>query len=288
MTSPLLEMMRLGRLSEGRHVDALALAVEEHLAVHEGEQGPIAAGADVLARDKLRTALTHDDAAGADDMAAIFFHAKTLADAIASVAATALSFFMCHKFLSVDGFDLHHGQLLAVTGGLMIALAAAHLERDDLVTTLMLDHIGHNICTTDERRAHRYLAVVVDQQDTVKRDRLASLDLEAFNLQLITRSNAVLLPTSFDDSVHKSCSPLGPDITPQTPPPVNGGFHLITRLNPVQCLYGPRLCEPQRVVLPTDADNRCKSVFPATPADETSGEHPSTDSRSHVCKSLWC
>jgi len=197
MTSPLIEMMRLGGLSEGRHVDALALAVEEHLAVHEGEQGPIAAGADVLARDELRTALTHEDAAGGDDMAAVFFHAETFADAVTSVAATALSFFMFHKILSVDGFDLHHGQFLTVTRGLVIALAAAHLERDDLLAALVLDDVGHDRGTGDHGRTHGDLAVVVDQQDTIKRDRLASLDLKAFNFQLITRDDAVLLPTSF-------------------------------------------------------------------------------------------
>ena len=145
MTSPLIEMDYLGGLGEGRDIDALALAVEEHLAVHEGEQGPIAAGADVLARDELRAALADENTAGADDMAAKFFHAETFADAVTSVAATALSFFMCHKILCVDGFDLHHGQLLAVTGSLVIALTAAHLEGDDLLAALVLNDTKLNL-----------------------------------------------------------------------------------------------------------------------------------------------
>ena len=47
---------------------AAAVLVELHLAVHEGEQRPIAAGADVLARDKFGAALADEDAAGGDEL----------------------------------------------------------------------------------------------------------------------------------------------------------------------------------------------------------------------------
>jgi hypothetical protein len=79
------------------HIHAAAAFVEFDFAIHEREQSPIAAGADILARDKFAAALTHDDAARADNLAAKFFYAETLADAVASVAYTSLTFLMCHK-----------------------------------------------------------------------------------------------------------------------------------------------------------------------------------------------
>ena len=55
---------------------------------------------DVLACDKLGTALADEDAAGGDKLTAKFFDAEALADAIASVAYAALTFLMCHNLFS--------------------------------------------------------------------------------------------------------------------------------------------------------------------------------------------
>src|SRR5581483_3453850 len=82
----------------GHHVHAAAFLVEHDLAVREGEQCPVATGADIFARDKFAAALANDDAAGGDERAAKFFYAKPFADAVASVLDAALTFFMCHKF----------------------------------------------------------------------------------------------------------------------------------------------------------------------------------------------
>jgi hypothetical protein len=81
----------------GNHVDAAASLVEEDLPIGEREEGPIAASADVLARDEFRTALTDDDAAGGDELAAKFLDAKPFADAVAAVANAALTFLVSHK-----------------------------------------------------------------------------------------------------------------------------------------------------------------------------------------------
>ena len=81
----------------GLHIDAPALLVEQDPPVDQREQCPIASGADVLARDEFRATLPDQNAPGRDMLAAKFFHAEPLADAIASVANAALSFFMCHK-----------------------------------------------------------------------------------------------------------------------------------------------------------------------------------------------
>ena len=87
----------LGRLRRcGHDVHAAAVPVEPDFAVRQREQGPIAARADILARDELRAALPNDDAASGDGLAAKRFYAEPFTDAVASVPDAALTFFMCH------------------------------------------------------------------------------------------------------------------------------------------------------------------------------------------------
>ena len=178
-------------------IHAAAVLVELHLAVHERKERPIAARADILARDKFAAALADDDAARRDDRAAKFFYAQPFADAVATVSYAALTFLMCHKILSVDCRDLHHGQFLTMADGLVITLAAFHLEREFLLAALVLDDIRHDGRAADGGRADRKLALVVDKQDAVKRDRLACLDFKAFDFKLVARDDAILFATSF-------------------------------------------------------------------------------------------
>src|SRR6266700_7094009 len=84
------------------HVDAPTAFVEPDLTVHESEQRPIASGAHVLAGEELGAALADQDAAGGHELAAESFHPKPLADAVAAIADTALTFLMCHKMLRSD------------------------------------------------------------------------------------------------------------------------------------------------------------------------------------------
>jgi len=86
----------LGR-SFGDDIDAVAAFIEGDLAIGEGEQRPIATGADVLTGDELRAALADEDAAGGDELAAKSFYSEAFADAIAPVPDAALTFFMCHN-----------------------------------------------------------------------------------------------------------------------------------------------------------------------------------------------
>src|SRR5271169_6828660 len=110
------------------HVHAAAVLVELHLAVGEREQRPVAAGADVFARDKFAAALADDDAARADDRAAKFFYAQPLADAVAAVLDATLTFFMCHKpeKLTFDLLDFDDRQFLTMPDGFVITLTAFH------------------------------------------------------------------------------------------------------------------------------------------------------------------
>jgi len=78
------------------NIHPAAFAIETDGAVHEGEDGVVAAEADVLARHKLRAALTDDDVAGDDRLAAVNFNAEALADAVAPVLDGSLTFFMSH------------------------------------------------------------------------------------------------------------------------------------------------------------------------------------------------
>src|SRR5689334_9641605 len=87
---------RRGRFTQ--YIDPVTTLVKNHFAVHEREQRPIPSRADILAGDKLRAALADQDAAGGDELTAKSFNSKPLADAVAPIADTALTFFVCHKF----------------------------------------------------------------------------------------------------------------------------------------------------------------------------------------------
>src|ERR1700678_4477145 len=82
----------------GRGIDVYtaAAAVEFHVAIDEGENGVVAAEADVAAGEEFGAALADDDIAGNDGLAAEFLYAEPLADAIAAVLDAALTFFMSH------------------------------------------------------------------------------------------------------------------------------------------------------------------------------------------------
>src|SRR3954451_1294630 len=80
-------------------MDVLAakLAVAERdQTVGQCKQGMILAKADVGSRVPFRSALAHDDVAGAHGLAAELLHAEALALAVAAVAGRAACFLMCH------------------------------------------------------------------------------------------------------------------------------------------------------------------------------------------------
>jgi hypothetical protein len=81
----------------GNDVDAATFTVKPHLAILQREQGPITTGAHIVARDELGAALADEDAAGGDQFTAKSFHTQPFADAVASVAAAALTFLVCHN-----------------------------------------------------------------------------------------------------------------------------------------------------------------------------------------------
>ena len=83
------------------HLDLAARALaERHDAVDGGEQGVVAADADILAGVHLGAALADEDVAGEDLLAAEPLHAEPLAVGIAAVARGAACFLVCHDVLS--------------------------------------------------------------------------------------------------------------------------------------------------------------------------------------------
>src|SRR3954471_7153995 len=80
----------------GNDVYATAFAVEVDLAVDQCEQRVIFALTDAFSGVELGAQLTDDDVAGDDFFAAETLHAAALTVGIATVAAGALTFFMCH------------------------------------------------------------------------------------------------------------------------------------------------------------------------------------------------
>jgi hypothetical protein len=81
------------------NVHTATVAVELHVAVHKSPDRVVTAEADIAAGLEFGSTLAENDIPGDDGLAAKFFNAKTLADAVASVFDTALSFFMSHKKL---------------------------------------------------------------------------------------------------------------------------------------------------------------------------------------------
>ena len=69
----------LSRSIGSHHVHAGAILVKQHAAVAECEQRVVAAHADIDACRPAGSALTNDDVAGDDCLAAEFFHAETFA-----------------------------------------------------------------------------------------------------------------------------------------------------------------------------------------------------------------
>jgi hypothetical protein len=70
--------------------------VEAHISIHQRKNGVIAAESHVSSGQKFRPALADNDVASHDQLAAKFFYAQPLADAVTPVFDAALSFFMSH------------------------------------------------------------------------------------------------------------------------------------------------------------------------------------------------
>jgi len=88
------------------HVDAAAAAIEFYVAVDQGVEGVVVALAHVAAGMETGAQLPNKNIARPDVLAAKALYAATLGIRIATVAAGALTFFMCHgNHLKGSGFS---------------------------------------------------------------------------------------------------------------------------------------------------------------------------------------
>jgi hypothetical protein len=83
-------------LSDRDDADASATLLEVDRAGDQSEQTIVLGALDVTAGVELRSALTEDDAAGRDQLAAVGFDTEALRLGIATVASRALTLLMCH------------------------------------------------------------------------------------------------------------------------------------------------------------------------------------------------
>ena len=84
-----------------------------------------------------------------------------------------------------------------MTDGFVIALAAFHLESEFFLAALVRHHVGHHAGPANRGRAHRQLAVVIDQQHAVKRERFAGLDGQTLDFQRVARGDPILFASCF-------------------------------------------------------------------------------------------
>src|SRR3954447_10968688 len=85
----------------------------------------------------------------------------------------------------------------------MITFASFHLERDELRTSLMFDHIGSYRRILNQRSAYRDFSITAHQQHALQRGFASRLGFKAVHHQSVSRAYAVLLASRFNNCVHK-------------------------------------------------------------------------------------
>ncbi len=202
---------------------APSAAIELHHAALEGEEGEVAPASDIAAGEKFLPALADEDVAGDDRLAAEFFHAEALADAVASVLDASLSFFMGHggRCLEFDVRDFDAGEFLAVADRAVVAFAAAELEGDDFRGLALLDDLGGDLRALDQRSADLHAGVVGREEDLVECGGLAGLDVEQLDVNDVAGLDAELPAACLDDCVCHMV-PLGKKLVGENRTPFSG------------------------------------------------------------------
>src|SRR5580765_1786772 len=197
---------RSERLDEHRLAVERALDGIAHFAVDQREQRVVLAGADIAAGMELGAALTHEDRAGRDLLAAEHLHAEHLRLGVAAVPCGAAALFLCHGCCSlrVHRTDLNLGVVLTMTLPLLIVLATAHLEDAHLVMPAMRHNGGHHACARYQGSPDGQIGAGTNGQHLVDRDLLANIRSNLFYFDLFAGNNLVLLATGFYDRVHIS------------------------------------------------------------------------------------
>jgi len=164
--------------------------------VNESPDRVIASEANIATRSELSATLAKDDVTGDDGLAAKFFHTETLADAVASVFDTALSFFMGHEILlGGDGFDFETGKLAAMTDGAVVALTSAEFESDHFVILKLIDDFGADFGAGDEGLADLKIRSIGYEKNFGKIDIRADFRVEFFDVDFVAGLDSILFAT---------------------------------------------------------------------------------------------
>jgi len=101
--------------------------------------------------------------------------------------------------LTLDCGDTDAGKGLSVSLLPAILLPALHLEHGDLSTSSLLGYFGFDGSSLDERSTYPSTIVIADKQDLIKRNFLAGLDRELFDIQKLSNGGSVLLTAGLYD-----------------------------------------------------------------------------------------
>jgi hypothetical protein len=186
-------------------VHTATIAIKFHISVHERPDCVIATEADIATGLEFGSALAENDVSGNDGFTAEFFNAETLADAVASVFNTTLSFFMGHEILFCgDCFDFKAGQLATVADCAVIAFTAAEFESDNFVILELIDDFGANLGACYERFADFDIAALADKKHVREIDVRADFGFEFFDVDFVSGLDSILFATCLNHCVcHK-------------------------------------------------------------------------------------
>src|SRR5262249_52422649 len=155
----------------------------------------IAAKADVHARMEFGAALTDEDLAAADALAAKALHAEPLTRRIAPVARRAACFFMRHSRLllaGADSGDLHRALGLAMAALAAIGRAAGLLKDLHLLALGCFNELARH-GDAREVLAELQRAAVARHQHVLERDGGAGFAVELLHDDLVVLGHPILL-----------------------------------------------------------------------------------------------
>src|SRR6185436_10213680 len=187
--------------------DAPAILAEPlvlHDSVDGGEDGEVAAEADVLARMDLGADLAHENVAGPARFAAEHLHAAALTRAVAAVAAATLTFFVGHGLRSrpaLEAGHAHNGEVLAVAVLPAVVLPAPLLEDQDLLGLLVTHDLTHDAHSGDQRLADLDPTLGGCEEDLFEGEGRAGLSCELLEAHRVSRAHPILLAARTNDCV---------------------------------------------------------------------------------------
>src|SRR5688500_3871516 len=168
-----------------------------HVARGSREQRVVLADAHVHAGMEARAALANEDRSRVDELAAEGLQAQALALGVAAVAGRAACFLVCHLGSLDDRIHTDFRVVLAMPLGLLVMLAAAHLEDADLLAAPVGDDGGGD-CRSGHQGITDLQGVAIRDHEHLVEDNLsANVCRYLFYFDFLAGGNSVLLAAGF-------------------------------------------------------------------------------------------